>query len=103
MGETARAWALTAEARPDYDVRLRAGGQVLRCYRHGQVHGLRVIEGETIPRPGARGVGSLCCGALTLPLNPPRTYSRLWYRKAGYLAVAGSPGHAVRVLRRRFF
>lgn len=101
--ETAAEWRLTAEARPDYDTEVRGGGKHLRCYRHGQAHGLRVVDGETLLRGGGRSAGTLQCGALVLPLFPPHTHGGMWFCTAGYLAVAQRPGHAVRVLRRRFF
>lgn len=97
-----KVWALTARERPDYDRLFSFQGKPFRCYRHGQDHGLRVIEGEVAL--GARTApGRLTYGPFVLPLYPPHCHSKLWYRKAGYLALEGRAGHGVRVLRRRFF
>ena len=97
------AWALTARPRPDHDRRFSLRGKEFTCYRHGQAHGLRVIEGEVALGCRKAAPGSLTYGPFVLPLYLPHSTSTLWYRKVGYLALEDRAGHAVRVLRRRFF
>ena len=96
-------WALTAQQRPDYDRRFSFQGSPFACYRHGQAHGLRVIAGEGVLGSRASAPGRLIYAARVLPLYLPHSHSGFWYRKVGYLALEGRTGHAVRVLRRRFF